>query len=235
MHYFLGFALLLLMACQGSQQLGKDDISPATSDNYEKALKRSLRPKAKMIYRKLHPISKDNSVFNWDAEGRVLLAGLSSWNAYNDQAGNRIAMGNDFWVVPAKRLRQYVEAQRQVGRFSTDRLLQKMGKAPSSKTFWVLEVWVAPEELFRPCPDAGIEDAQCQLDFPTDATAEHKKWFAEQQEKFKDKQLLWSRLGYTYDWGKPQAPFGFSEYVVRQRAEMKLETVTALEEYNKGE
>lgn len=232
MHYLLILALFLLVSCQEGQQLTEQN---STSADYDKAFKRSIRPNAKMIYKELEPIRQDNANLMWDEEGRVLMVGLTSWNAYNDQAGNRIVMGNYFWVVPAHSLRQYVKEQRSKGQYARNRLLQKMGKAATPETFWVLEVWVDPADLFRPCPDAAIEDKECQLKFPADATAAHKEWFKQQDEKVEENQLLWSRLGYTYDWGQPDAPVGFSEYVVQRRVEMKLMRVRALSDYGKAD
>lgn len=229
MPYALFALLLLISACQTAPTGQSDGLDLA----YAKALKQSQKPKASAIYTKLEAIRRDNPNLQWDAEGRVLLAGLTSWDAYHDQAGKQIIMGRPFGVVPVHSLRDYVEQARQAKRFSSQRLLQKMGKAPGAQAYWVLELWIHPKDLFRPCPDASIADSSCQLDFPDTASAEHRTWFKEQLKKTKKYSLLWGRLGYTYDWGNLDNPIGFSEYVVYQRSEMKLETVVPLADYRK--
>jgi len=103
----------------------------------------------------------------------------------------------------------------------------------------MLELWVAPKDLFRPCPDTEISDTVCELDFPLDAfhtpdlanlvraTAgpdygafmTYPNWFANQSRYAYTpgaNPYPWTRLGYTYDWGN-NSHVGLSEFVLHGR------------------
>ncbi|MBK8453511.1 MAG: hypothetical protein WAQ53_14365 [Thiofilum sp.] len=46
-----------------------------------------------------------------------------------------------------------------------------------------------------------------------------------------DKGYPWTRLGYTYDWGKPNNPIGFSEFVIDKGAKVEVKSVTTTAKY----
>ena len=46
------------------------------------------------------------------------------------------------------------------------RLEQRLGLPPKAGKDAFLEVWIDPADLFRPCPDPGIADRECQVDVP---------------------------------------------------------------------
>ena len=126
------------------------------------------------------------------------------------------------------------------------RLAQLLGMPPEAATpghanerKYMLELWVAPKDLFRPCPDTEISDTVCELDFPLDAfhtpdlanllsaTAgpdygtfmTYPNWFANQTRYSYTpgaNPYPWTRLGYTYDWGNNNH-VGLSEFVVHGR------------------
>ncbi len=104
---------------------------------------------------------------------------------------------------------------------------------------YMLEMWVSPQDLFRPCPDPEIFDTACELSFPTDPLHMHDPkdkvmatagpdygifmiytdWFTYQTNysyNLNDYPYPWTRLGYTYDWGSSN-PVGLSEFVLHGR------------------
>lgn len=126
------------------------------------------------------------------------------------------------------------------------RVAQLLGLPPEAGTAnhpnsysYLLELWVSPKDLFRPCPDTEISDTVCELDFPLDtfhtpdlanlvrATAgpdsgqfmRYPDWFANQKSHVYTPgahPYPWTRLGYTYDWGGGQR-VGLSEFVLHGR------------------
>jgi len=104
---------------------------------------------------------------------------------------------------------------------------------------YMLELWVSPQDLFRPCPDTEISDTVCETSFPMDtfrmldlnnkvrATegAEYgvfktySSWFNNRTRNVyttSSSPYPWTRLGYTYDWGSSNHT-GLSEFVVHGR------------------
>jgi hypothetical protein len=126
------------------------------------------------------------------------------------------------------------------------RLAQLMGMPPEAAASgnalerkYMLELWVAPKDLFRPCPDTEISDTVCELDFPLDAFhtpdltnlvrattgpdygtfMNYPTWFANQVRYSYTpgaNPYPWTRLGYTYDWGSSNH-VGLSEFVLHGR------------------
>ena len=108
----------------------------------------------------------------------------------------------------------------------------------------MIELWVSPQDIFRPCPDPEITDRKCQTDFPSDpfrtfsstelvrATEgpgwnifmNYTGWFNNRKNYIysnarsypASSPYPWTRLGYTYDWGS-RNHVGLSEFVVHGR------------------
>lgn len=150
----------------------------------------------------------------------------------------------DSWVTVVPEIKQFF------ANIQPDplRMAQLLGLPPEAAVegdpgeyTYMLEMWVSPADLFRPCPDTEISDRECETDFPTDsfqvfdpdntvmATAgpddgvfmTYPSWF--------DNQTLysytpdsnpypWTRLGYTYDWGSSNH-IGMSEFVLHGKKE----------------
>ncbi len=125
------------------------------------------------------------------------------------------------------------------------RVVQLLGLPPSYATAgdpreakYVLELWAAPKDLFRPCADSEISDTACEMDFPSDpfrmldtgnkvwATEglslpvfkTYSSWFNNRTRNVYTATAAvdaypWTRAGYTYDWGSSQHT-GLSEFVL---------------------
>ncbi|MDD5333768.1 MAG: hypothetical protein PHS32_08475 [Rhodoferax sp.] len=104
---------------------------------------------------------------------------------------------------------------------------------------YLLEMWVSPLDLFRPCPDTEISDTVCELGFPADAFRTpvlsnlvratdgpnygvfmtYPDWFNNRTRyvyTMDANPYPWTRLGYTYDWGSSNH-IGLSEFVLHGR------------------
>jgi hypothetical protein len=119
------------------------------------------------------------------------------------------------------------------------RIQQVLGLPPvdvARSTF--TEFWVRPRDLIRPTPDPEISDHEAELDFPvSDEIVKiddaYKAWFLEHKRTVYTKPIpgTWTRLGYTFDWAKPEHPIGQSEFIIRPGAQIDVESVTPTEEY----
>jgi len=126
------------------------------------------------------------------------------------------------------------------------RIAQLLGLPPTAATSggtgeykYMLEMWVSPQDLFRPCPDTEISDTASETSFPTDsfrmldpnnkvrATVgpeygvfkSYSSWFTNQASysyTMEASPYPWTRLGYTYDWGSSNH-VGLSEFVLHGR------------------
>lgn len=103
---------------------------------------------------------------------------------------------------------------------------------------YMLEMWVSPQDLFRPCPDPEIWDSVCETELAANPTVmsgkirvtagpnygmfmNYPEWFNNQTRysyTINSAPYPWTRLGYTYDWGSRNT-VGLSEFIVHGRKE----------------
>jgi len=87
------------------------------------------------------------------------------------------------WVSPIPELKQFVKKYKQKKTYNIplhDRVTQYLGLPPESPTDkekkYFVELWVKPEDIFRPCFDSEIIDKECVLD-PAGTSYEKDKSF----------------------------------------------------------
>lgn len=135
------------------------------------------------------------------------------------------------------------------------RVIQLLGlrpkDVPGGKEYSrVVEFWVRPADLVRPCPDPEISDREAELDFPaivkefspdfylamdwgssTPVTVDWIEWFNGNRNYDPDVDWTcpWTRLGYTYDWGGGEDHVGLSEFIIETDAEIYVHSVQSLD------
>ena len=199
------------------------------------------------IRRNLTPIIPSNDNLQWEGEpgkSRVLVA---SWRREPYELGE-LTSDRELWVTVVPELKDFCIGYQSTGvngESLSRRLEQLLGLPPNNGYDYVVEIWVKPEDLFRPSPDPEISDRESELDFPLGAfisvTEEHKKWFEAQKESSYPEEPIndqgwvvaypWTRLGYTYDWGNPRTDMGLSEFVIKKGAEIAIKSVAITEDY----
>jgi hypothetical protein len=114
----------------------------------------------------------------------------------------------------------------QLGDLSDDklnlRLDQLLGLPPTANYSYFLEIWVKPEDIFRPCFDPATNTNVCEFT-PSKkdaANTDYMCWlyqyiygsFSSTNEM---QRYPFTHLGYTYDWSpKNKSHVGLSEYVI---------------------
>jgi hypothetical protein len=233
-----------LFACPAP---GKGPVGPATPTPppsaealYQASIQDAKEAKPEEIYKQLVAIRPETQGLRWSPDkSKVLVAIFTNWDGYQmalDQGG-ALTLAREVWVTPSPWLQSFCQQSKLKEPELTARVLQRLGLPPEDKKDRVAEIWVTPKDLFRPCPDAEIDDAACELDFPASTTPEHRAWIENLSGKsYGDPGYPWTRLGYTYDWvysvesGKTKH-IGESEFVARPGAVVKVERVTSLASY----
>ncbi len=248
---------LLLVACGGGSGV------PAPVDlqaQYDAAVTDASVALPSKISHNLTPITTQNPNLVWEngvAGSRLLVvtwmddagkyykctvSGGCSGNTSCLEGGECPTYKYDSWVTLVPEIRNFftVTAPEPL------RIAQLLGLPPQAASAgdpkeykYMMELWVAPKDLFRPCPDTEISDSACEIDFPLDAfrsldlsnmvrvTAgpnygvfmSYPDWFDNQRRysyTIGSNPYPWTRLGYTYDWGGSNH-VGLSEFVVHGR------------------
>lgn len=239
---WVAVSILSLVVCVGVFQVytfKQSSCELYLEQLYQKAVEDAMVTEACEVCCGLTPIVESNENLIWQGEAgnkSVLVVTLTKY-ASSYPAGEVVnTTWGETWVTPVPEIKMFF--QNNVDRSSnlTLRALQLLGLPPNSSSAYFVEFWVQPQVLFRPTPDNEVTDSVAQLDFPDSATVEYKNWFNENMfYSYQTERFPWTRLGYTYDWGSSDAHVGLSEYVVKAGSLVRVESVSAIEDYLCGD
>lgn len=187
------------------------------------------------IHPNLIPIAENNSNLIWQGNGndkRVLVVIWTKYDSSYPVQKNVTTYWGETWVTVAPELKNFFKTHNVPKQYNRLRVAQLLGLPPDSKNNYFVEVWVKPQDLFRPTPDNEINDTTAQLDFPSSVDPSYKKWFNDNiLESYFPKKYPWTRLGYTYDWGNPYSNIGLSEFVLKNNSEIIVKSVQTTNDY----
>ena len=229
---YIAIAISLLLSCSGQpptyQEVDAHEV-------YASAIQDAEIAEPDEISRNLVAIVYYNERLIWDGDpgdSRVLVVTWTSWDGYNDEVGKSTVTTRDIWVTVAPDIRDFCSDNKFSHDELTLRLEQLMGLPPNSGKEWFVEIWVHPDNLFRPSPDPEITDYESELDFHNYVPEKHIKWFNDLKAKsYGENGYPWTRLGYTYDWGNPESEIGLSEFVIKAGATIVINSVSITRDY----
>ncbi|MDO9309530.1 MAG: hypothetical protein Q7V04_10740 [Deltaproteobacteria bacterium] len=252
----------LLAACGSDSSTAAAPEQVSLQAQYSSAVADARTVSPSEISRYLTPISNDNPALIWENNvvgSRLLVVtwlgeagkyykcsdpGGCSGNTSCIEGGECPTYRYDSWVTVVPEIRNFFG----VTRPDPLRIAQLLGLPPEyavagdpKEAKYMLEMWVSPSDLFRPCPDAEISDTVCETSFPLDmfrlldlnntvrATEgtdygvfkTYSSWFNNRTRNIYttgSSPYPWTRLGYTYDWGSSNHT-GLSEFVLHGRKE----------------
>lgn len=251
----VAYASFLLAGCGGDTPAAAPPSAAALQSMYSSASYDARTVTSAKISRNLTPITSDNLDLIWEngvPGSRVLVL---SWIRTSDAkyydgtvdpacapASANCTLKADLWVTVAPEMKTFFLGMTP----QPLRIAQLLGVPPEYATEErsMVELWVAPGDMFRPCPDPEITDRECQTSFPSDpfrsfvstelvrATEgpgwnvfmNYTGWFNNRKDYIyantrnypASSPYPWTRLGYTYDWGN-SSHVGLSEFVVHGR------------------
>lgn len=253
-------SVCLLTSCGSDTSTSPDPAPISLQAQYSSAIADTRVAKPSEISRYLTPITNDNPKLIWEngvVGSRLLvvtwLGDAGRYYKCNDPGG---CSGNTSCIeggeCPTYRYDSWVTVVPEIKNFfgiivpQSLRIAQLLGLPPEAAVTggpneykYMLELWVSPHDLFRPCPDTEISDTVCETNFPADsfrmldpnnkvrATAgpeagvfkTYSSWFKGQTSysyTLGSSPYPWTRLGYTYDWGSSNH-VGLSEFVLHGR------------------
>jgi hypothetical protein len=249
------YASFIIAGC-GSDSPAAAPPSPAALQSmYSSASYDARTVTSAKISTNLTPITSDNRNLIWEngvPGSRVLML---SWIKSSDAkyydgtvdpacrpGSSNCTLNADLWVTVAQEMKHFFPAMPP----QPIRIAQLLGVPPeyAAEDRSMVELWVSPKDMFRPCPDPEITDRECQTEFPSDpfrtfsstelvrATEgpgwnvfmNYTGWFNNRKNYIytnarnypASSPYPWTRLGYTYDWGS-SSHVGLSEFVVHGR------------------
>lgn len=241
------FFPILLSCSLSSFATYADEATPPT---YQQAVTDAAFVKDTEIASNLVAINDKNPNLVWNADKTKIL--VLTWKEQSSYEKfikpNTAASSNPdhaTWVTAAPQVQQfcqnYLAQNPSAGKAELDlRLKQYLGLNADWNYDVFVEMWVSPQDLFRPCVDPQVDDSQCDLQFGSqlpqvknipDYVSFYKNLY------FKSFRasggVPWTGLGYTYDWGNAQTPVGASEFILTPQAAYKIEKAIPTMDYCK--
>lgn len=156
--------LMLTAACAVPKQTNAMEDLPLLWTEYEAAVAAAKYPTQSAIYRNLAPIIEDNPDLTWK-DGKVLMVSwTSSQYTGNLKPGDTQSLTWSSWFTAVPYLKNFCTSYRDGD--LTLRLAQRLGMPPDATNDVMVEYWVDPADMFRPCPDPEIYDSQCVVRIP---------------------------------------------------------------------
>ena len=220
-------------------------------DRYQRGVKDAAIVEDSEIVTTLQALTPDNPNLVWDKDKkRILVATWKSEDSYNKymkpytQTSDNPEYG--LWVTAAPQVQNFcktiaVEDRAKPKHYANKvnrRLKQYLGLNPDWNYDVFVEMWVSPDDLFRPCVDPEVTDNTCDLHFG-DSNPEVKN-IADYREFYEDLYFRsfrssggvpWTGLGYTFDWGNPESDVGGSEFITVPKAEYEIVRAVATVDY----
>lgn len=207
--------------------------------SYSQAIRDASVAEEAEISRDLWAITPENPDIFWqnnETKDKVLLVTWTSWDGYDDREGSEMELSRDVWTTVVPQVRKFCQDLTLDPKSQSLRLEQLLGLPPHDGKTKFVEMWAKLEDIFRPCPDADIDDTQCDLEFRDPVDPQHQDWMLElESSSYGEEGYPWTRLGYTYDWGNLTTEVGSSEFVIKSGATVEIEFVTTTEDYCQNE
>lgn len=207
-------------------------VSAGTPQSYMRAVRDATVVSPSDVVNNLDPIAPDNNALVWN-EDRTLLK-VVTWKSqssyekyilpYTETSLNE---ANVVWVTPAPKVEQFCRDFMRVHPQATSRTLerrlkQRLGLHPDWSYDVLVELWVAPEHVFRPCVDPSPTDTSCDQNFGSEIPVvrnihDYKAFYENLYYKsFRAHPgVPWTGLGYTYDWRySTTRKQGLSEFIL---------------------
>jgi hypothetical protein len=208
---------------------------------YQQAIEDAKVAERDEISKNLVAVYPGNPNLVWQEKNGVnmiLVATWTNWDGYNGKEGQSMMLQRDVWITCAPQLKNFCRSCGLSGSQLDLRLRQLLGLPPDDPKTTVVEMWVSPDDLFRPSPDPEICDYEAQLDVTRSRSVcispYYIKWYNHLKATSYGKNgYPWTRLGYTYDWGNPKSEIGLSEFVIGAGSNIIIHSVTPTAAYHK--
>lgn len=222
----LPLGVALLVAC-GPPDVPVDEMRVA----FTEAARDAADPEPSEVVTDLPAVVPGNEALVWGADGRLKVVAWLTRPGRLDRRGLAARLERDLWVNLAPGFEELCTGIATGEAELLLRLEQLLGMSPGSgRGRTVVELWVEPFEVFRPCPDPEPTDSLCDVHAPLGD--EHRRWFlAQEAAGAMPGGRLWTRLGYTYDWGSPYSEVGLPELVVPAGTRVEVARAEPTREY----
>jgi hypothetical protein len=226
----------LFTAC-AAQQPAIDQTS--LKQRYQDAVIDASIAEPSEISKNLVAIVPSNTRLFWKNQNdslntRILVVTWTNYNGYDGKIGQPVSVSKEIWVTTVPEVKNF---SRNLKQNHSLRLEQLLGLPPNNGKTKFVEMWVRPADMYRPSADPEITDSEAETGFRSPnrfikVSEEFRKWYNDlKSQSYGENGYPWTRLGYTYDWGKNDNHIGMSEFVIIPGSTVEIHSITPTEQY----
>ncbi len=218
-------------------------VVAAPSPKYAAAVQDAVMAESAEIVNNLDALNPANDSLVWN-EDKTLVK-VVTWKAQSSYERYLLpytqtssSEANVVWVSLAPKMqtfcRKYMQAHPHAGQKQLEtRLKQRLGLNPDWQYDVFVELWVSPDDIFRPCVDPSPNDSSCDLNFgseiPVVKNIQNYQAFYEglYYKSFRAAPgVPWTGLGYTFDWANAKSEQGVSEFILAPSSSYLIDNAT---------
>ncbi|HVI02804.1 MAG TPA: hypothetical protein VM869_29095 [Enhygromyxa sp.] len=254
------FALLLACASEPVPATCEPEVvTPAQPEDpllaaYLHGLAIAQYPTPERASDQLLVLEPGNAQLTWDAAGRLLVTTWTRAEYFGDpkyQPGHAFDLYGQTWFSTGTQVHDVCSKSGLQGDALVLRLEQLLGMPPGRGYDVFMQVWIDPQQLFRPCAEPSVLEPTCPVAAPLHSEMDQVTWDCSAPSDGHSQWLCnnwvqsygsldpfgrfpWTALGYTYDWS-PENPTGEgpSEFVAPARTPVVFERLVPTEEFCK--
>ncbi len=245
---FQGILIVLLVLGSGGYPTLAQVIPSQPPESYQQAVEDAAIVEPDEIVETLIAITPENEDLVWNADhSKLLVVTWKSQGSYQKfiEPYTHTSDNENYvvWVTTVPQVKAFCQQYVQTAATPNDgdlnmRLRQYLGLGADWQYDVFVELWVSPEDLFRPCVDPEINDSRCELSFGsntpgikniTDYPEFYKTLYYRSYRQAPG--VPWTGLGYTYDWNPESSEVGASEFILVPGATYEIHQVLATATY----
>ncbi|MEI6577216.1 MAG: hypothetical protein WCO63_13650 [Bacteroidota bacterium] len=231
-YFVIGISLVSILLTLSSCKKNNDPAPVIPDDiKYTNAIKDAMVAEESEISHNLIAINDSNNYLSWTGTGTDKKVLVVTWTKYPGSFPVGTTITNSWgtiWVTVVPEIKDWYKKHNYPA--GTDFILrteQLMGLSKNRGYTHFAELWVKPQDLYRPSPDNEITDNTAQLNFPPGVDSAYKAWFnGNIIYSYYPMSFPWTRLGYTYDWCGCGTEIGMSEFVIKQNSQLTVNRLT---------
>lgn len=249
-NYFLLLCALgmfgLLVGCKKDNVVPSEPESPSLSmdDLYKNAILDAMVADSAEVIDSLWALTPENTSLQWktiNGKPHVLLASFMRYPSSYPVGDSINNSWGESWVFIPQQMKARIGSSFSAESDTTMRICQLLGLPPANErsNTHIAEVWVNPEQLYRPAGDPAVTTATAGAALSNNSSETFASWFNSYivfayyrtLSATADYHYPWTRLGYTYDWAPETNNVGMSEYVLQANSGIWVESVSKVSDY----